>query len=467
MDRTEAPLAGRDCILYDSGADGVCLDDACFCPVCIVFGNSAFCFRSGFPQDLVDTFPGICQPVEVPGSVGRAGGRQFDCLNASLFTAEAVVHFSGQPAVCVNRLDGSVIQDRGEVVWNNIADGTVAGSFDGTAMDGVPDGDAQFYDIEDWQNLWQEFAEEFDKLVITGKDGKVRSRPTNLAGSKYSVWLHTESKGEVPHLHAAVCRLDEDGNINNDHNIHLRAQRAAERVAKKRGWTTAAQVRNRNMPQVNRDCMNVLKAMPSWSWDEYKNALIRKGYTVHEREDKKGILRGYALMNGNTKYKASELGIGRNLMVSKLPATWKKLHHQPATVIRNNTPQTVQQAAIHKVAPIDYTQYLTDCQDMISYTLSHEGKDYKFYIPEKVLDCFNDEFDYRFIANCQELTDMAVAIFVGLLDTPNVATGGSGGGSQSDLPWRDKDEDDLQWARRCARAASRLIGKKPKTRLKR
>ena len=75
---------------------------------------------------------------------------------------------------------------------------------------------------------------------------------TNLAGSKYSVWLHTESKGEVPHLHAAVCRLDENGNINNDHNIHLRAQRAAERVAKKRGWTTAAQIRNRNIPQVNR-----------------------------------------------------------------------------------------------------------------------------------------------------------------------------------------------------------------------
>ncbi|MBL3955839.1 relaxase, partial [Bacteroides thetaiotaomicron] len=79
-----------------------------------------------------------------------------------------------------------------------------------------------------------------------------------------------------------------------------------------------------------------------------------------------------------------------------------------ATAIRNNTPQAVQQAAIHKIAPIDYTQYLTYSQEMISYTLSHEGKDYKFYIPEKVLDCFNDEFDYRFIANCQELTDMAV-----------------------------------------------------------
>ena len=324
----------------------------------------------------------------------------------------------------------------------------------------------QFYDIEDWQKLWHDFAEEFDKQVITGKDGKVRSYQTNLANSKYSVWLHTESKGEVPHLHAAVCRLDEDGNINNDHNIHLRAQRAAERVARKRGWTTAAQIRNRNIPQVNRDCMEVGKTMQSWSWDEYKNALARKGYVVHEREDKQGILRGYALVHGNTKYKASELGVGRNLMISKLPATWKKQHHQPITTIRDNTIQVVQQSAEHKVAPIDYSQYRAERSDMIPYTLTHEGKEHRFYIPGKVLDCFNDEFDYRFVTNSQELTDIAVAIFVGLLDTPNVA-GGGGGGSQSDLPWRNKDEDDLQWARRCARAASRSLGKKPKTGLKR
>ena len=325
----------------------------------------------------------------------------------------------------------------------------------------------QFYDIEDWQKLWHDFAEEFDKQVITGKDRKVRSCQTNLANSKYTVWLHTESKGEVPHLHAAVCRLDENGNINNDHNIHLRAQRAAEQVAKKRGWTTAAQIRNRNIPQVNRDCMEVLKTMPSWSWEEYKNALALKGYIVHEREDTKGVLHGYALVNGNTKYKASELGVGRNLMISKLPVTWKKLHHQPITSNRNNTSQTIQQAAEHKAAPTDYTQYRADRPDMIPYTLTHDSKEHKFYIPEKVLDCFNDEFDYRFVANSQELTDMAVAIFVGLLETPNVATGGGGGGSQSDLPWRDKDEDDLQWARRCARATTLRLGKKPRTGLKR
>ena len=38
-----------------------------------------------------------------------------------------------------------------------------------------------FYDIEDWQKLWHEFAEEFDKQTIADKDGKVRSCPTNLA----------------------------------------------------------------------------------------------------------------------------------------------------------------------------------------------------------------------------------------------------------------------------------------------
>ena len=326
----------------------------------------------------------------------------------------------------------------------------------------------RFFNNEDWQKLWQDFVAEFDKQVIIDKDGKVRSCPTNLANSKYSVWLHTESEGGVPHLHAAVCRMDEDGNINNDHNIHLRAQRAAERVAKKRGWTTAAQIRNRNIPQVNKDCMEVLTAMPSWSWDEYKNALIRKGYTVHEREDKKGILRGYALMNGNTKYKASELGVGRNLMISKLPKTWEKLHHKPQVTASSNQFKKTQPEQTPKPSVyINYTQYNTYRSGTVPYTLNHENQNLHFYIPEKVLDCFNDEFDYRIVANSRELTDMAVAIFVGLLETPNVATGSGGGGTQSDLPWRDKDEDDLQWARRCTRAASRLLGKKPKTGLKR
>ena len=110
---------------------------------------------------------------------------------------------------------------------------------------------------------------------------------------------------------------------------------------------------------------------------------------------------------------------------------------------------------------MDYTHYRSGS---VSYTHSSlYGTEQHFYIPERVLDYFNEEFDYREVANSSELTDIAIAIFVGMLETPAVSTGGDGGGSQSDLPWRDKYDDNLQWARRCARAATLLLGKKPRT----
>ena len=95
------------------------------------------------------------------------------------------------------------------------------------------------FTLEDWQQLWQDFAAAFDIQEIRDKGGKVVSSRTNISGSKSSVWLHEESKSGIPHLHAIISRMDEDGNINNDHAIHLRAQRAAEMIARQRGWTTA------------------------------------------------------------------------------------------------------------------------------------------------------------------------------------------------------------------------------------
>ena len=320
----------------------------------------------------------------------------------------------------------------------------------------------------DWGKLADDFILEFDSIDLSEKTKRVKDKHTNLRNSQYVVSLHRDSKSGILHLHIDANRIDNDGNINNDHNIHLRAQRAAERIAKKRGWTTAVQIRYTNIHQVNRDCMDALRSMPEWSWEEYKNALTRKGYSVHERKDAQHVIRGYALVNGNTKYKASELGVARNLMISKLPKTWDKLHHRPQVVTLSNQPKETQtEQNLKPSASAEHTRYNTYHPDTISYTLNHDDKEHRFYIPEKVLEYFNDEFDYRDTENCQELTDMAVAIFVGLLETPNVATGSGGGGSQSNLPWRDKDEDDWQWARRCARAAGRLLGKKPKSGLKR
>lgn len=317
----------------------------------------------------------------------------------------------------------------------------------------------QNFTPDDWRQLWNDFITEFDKMELFDKNGKTISSRTNLAGSKGTVWLHMESDSGIPHLHGAVCRIDNNGNINNDHNIHLRAQRAAEKIAQKRGWTTAAEIRDTNIEQVSRDCMDALRSMDKWSWEEYTDTLTRKGYDVRERRDSGGTLRGYVLQKGKKKYKASELGKGRNLMVSKLQNTWTKLHPSPTA-----TDQITGQS--QKKPPFDYKAYHPGTTP---YTLNHNGESIRYYIPNEAMRIFEDEFDYRTVANNQELSDMAIAIFVGLLSVQSAPTGGSGGGggNQSDLPWRDKDDDNSRWARRCALAAGKALGKKPKSKIKR
>lgn len=329
----------------------------------------------------------------------------------------------------------------------------------------------------DWQELWNEFAEEFDKQVIHDDKGNVISPQTNISGSKHTVWLHEESESGVPHLHAAVCRVDEDGNINNDHQIHLRAQRSAEAVARKRGWKTAQSVRNTNIQTVSEDCMAALKSMPQWSWDVYVRKLEAKGYDVRLRTDKGNVIRGYVLRKGNAKYKASELGTGRNLMASKIENTWAELHRTDNRYVQRPMPK---QASVLQEKPFTMQmsradnrqehrntfiaeKYINPASDRNKVSIEHDGKDFIRYIPTNVIRFFDDEFDYREVANWKPLTNLAMAYFT-MLAVPDVAPSGGGGGSSSDQGWgRDKDEDEKDWARRCAQAATAKLGRKPKS----
>ena len=325
------------------------------------------------------------------------------------------------------------------------------------------------YTQEDWKKLWEEFIREFDSQTIRDRKGKVSSRPTHLANSLGTVWLHLESDSGIPHLHAAYARLDNDGHTNNDHEIHLRAQRAAERIAIRRGWTTAREIHDRNKNEVSKDCYETLKSMNVWSWDEYKAILTGKGYDVYERYDKQNILRGYALMLGRAKFIASELGVGRNLTAPKLETTWQKLHNQSEQKVetKNESPKVT---LYEPVAPkrhqpaIDYSHYH---KGYVPYMLNLNDEEQRCYIPKEVDDYLDEEFDSTAITNSDELKNMAVAIFIGLMNAQNVQTGSGGGGSQSDLPWRDKDDEDLKWARRCAHYAKKHLGEKPKIKHKR
>ncbi len=360
---------------------------------------------------------------------------------------------------------------------------------------------------DDWARLWDDFVAVFDSMEMEGKDGKVISSPTHLKDSKATVWLHRESESGIPHLHAIVCRVDENGNVNNDHNIHERAQKAAEWIARSRGWTTAEEIRNDNIDQIVSECRNILRDMDTFSIDDYLTRLGRK-YDVKVRRDKEGIVRGYIIKNGNAKYKASELGSGRLFTVSKLRVTWMNLHSKKVSDsylqerLKKPTPTQTQtktrtwnkEQAQPKPQPrvqvrpqgnraivsnltstqnegltpsVDYTERRDNAR---AYDIPIDGRERRFYLPDEVADLFDDEFNYKEVRNWQELTNTAVSVFVGLVlqegqSQAQVSTGG--GGSSNDLPRRKKDEDDLDWARRCASYVRRRHGMEKKSGLKR
>ena len=326
------------------------------------------------------------------------------------------------------------------------------------------------FTVDDWRQLWNDFTAAFDSQEIRDKDGNVVSSRTNISGSKSSVWLHEESKSGIPHLHAIVCRVDEDGNINNDHAIHLRAQRAAEKVARQRGWTTAIRIHETNIPQVSADCMEALHELDRWSWDGYKERLAAKGYELHMRKDKKDVIRGYV----------------RNLTASRIRQTWEKLHPEqdrkkakqasptpkptatptPKPTVPNAAKQK-QQPVIRQSSPVyeDYTEYKSN---RLPTEFEHDGKAYKRYLPDEVLDFFNNEFDYQELANWQDLQNLAMAYFTLLASPYGEVSSGGGGGSQSDLKWgRDPKEDEIKFAHRCAREASHRLGIQKKSGMKR
>ena len=89
------------------------------------------------------------------------------------------------------------------------------------------------------------------------------------------------------------------------------------------------------------------------------------------------------------------------------------------------------------------------------------------YIPNDVVCIFEYAFDSREVFNWQPLTNLAMAFFT-MLAVPDVTPSGGGGGSSSDQGWgRDKNEDEKEWARRCAQAAIKTLGRKPKKSMRR
>lgn len=330
----------------------------------------------------------------------------------------------------------------------------------------------EHFTLDDWRELSHDIMREFDKIEMKNKKtGEIYSHKTNIFGSRSTCWLHLESKGGIPHLHIAVCKHDEDGKANNDRNIHLRAQRAAEAVAIKRGWTTAREKHTVNVHKVNADITAILKTMAKWDWNDYVSRLTAQGYQVHVNEDKQGVVHGYSIKMGNSSYKASELGKGRNLTLSKIADTWAKLHPsnvedtQVKLTPKENQPTKVTDAPNLNQPLVPDAKRIARYSEWVPESTGHEvkinGDPYKFYLPKDIEDTLNEEVDYRQFRNWDEVQDFAIALFVCLSGGKDVAVGGGGGGG-NDRGWRD-DDDERERMRNCCRMSFAKFGKQKKS----
>ena len=322
------------------------------------------------------------------------------------------------------------------------------------------------FTLADWEKLAEDFIKAFDAIDLSKKTGRTSAAGTNIANSQYVVSLHRDSKSGIVHMHLDCNRIDMDGNVNDDHNIGIRATMAANEVTRQRGWVQAEQRSVENKERIAFDCMNALKAMPRFSWDVYVQKLAAKGYDLKLRYDSKGVVRGYTVRKGNSIYKSSELGKGRNLMPSKIESTWRKLH--PLTSNENRPHSGLSNGPIHTVIPQPKVLPKAEQPFYCLRKVNVDGHTYSIEIPDKAFDAMNAEVA-SFKVNdemANHILDVALLLFASYIDAAtSMSESCGGGGTSPSSGWGKDDDDDWEWAKRCAQMAHSMVTTpKPKIR---
>lgn len=334
--------------------------------------------------------------------------------------------------------------------------------------------EARNWTMEDWQKCLDEFIHEIDHISKVNHIGKRKGKaatsvkPTNIASSQYFAALHRDSKSGIPHLHLVVNRIDMNGNLNDVKFIGERAVMAAKAVNQHHGWKDAMDIREERIEKITNVCMDVLRSMPVFDWNVYANRLRDKGYDIELVRDKTGQAKvhGYRFTFGRTTIKASELGVGRNLTASKIENTFRKLHPQtspvgqrpsasplrPSSLDSRNTAMSSGQSRSNDVAQ-------SAIPARFRKIIEVDGERFNIVMPRTAYDTMNSciEVPENGSASHNDILNVAMLLFMNYLDAATSMSESCGGGGSPGSGWgRDKDEDDRDWARRCARQASSL-----------
>ena len=324
----------------------------------------------------------------------------------------------------------------------------------------------------DWERLANDFVQEFDLVNMSSRAGRESAARTNLEGSQYVVALHRDSRSGIAHLHIVANRVDMEGRVNDAHFIYERAMETARRINIQRGWLTEERS-EQNRQQIADDCLDVLRQMSKFDWEEYVRLLGRKGYVVDLKRDSKGIVRGYTVGKGNSVYKSSQLGSGRNLTPSKIEQTWRGLHPVKQTAAAEasgiSETQSAQKTAaqqtsqsVDQLAADVATQPTVQPVPIVHYDIEVADKHYLVDIPKEAYHVLANTISLadaeEFAAGILDMQKTAMLLFAGYVDAAtSMAESHGGGGSTPSSGWgRDKDEDERKWARRCARMAMEM-----------
>ena len=312
--------------------------------------------------------------------------------------------------------------------------------------------------LKDWYDYAIRFLDEFKKEVQV-KDGKKKVKSKfNLDRAQIFACLHFDAKSGIPHLHILINRIDLDGNLMNDSFIGDSVVKAADAINVERGWELPEVIHEAHEKEITEACYDILRGMSSYDWSSYKHGLESRGYKVHEQRDKQGVLHGYTILRGNSRFKSSTLGKGRNLTVPKLEATWKKLHpvvpsvDKPSSIVGNS------QATEHNSARQSVAQSKPKMPSVFRKILSVDGKNYSIAMPVDAYKAMKETIESSDESvSVENVLNVAMLLFMNYVDAATTVSESCGGGGSTSSNWgKNDDEDERERARRCAQHANWL-----------
>ncbi len=318
--------------------------------------------------------------------------------------------------------------------------------------------------LNDWYAYALRFLEKLQKDV-QAKEGKKNGQGKfNLDRAQLFACLHFDAKSGIPHLHILINRIDLDGNLMNDSFIGDSAVKAAHAINIERGWELPEDIHEAHQKEITEACYDILRGMSSYDWDSYKHGLESRGYKVHEQRDKQGVLHGYTVLCGNSRFKSSTLGKGRNLTAPKLETTWKKLHPVAPSVVQPSstvgTSQTTERMPIteRNLERLSVALIKQEAPSVFRKILSVDGKNYSIAMPLEAYTAMKDAIEVPDESvPFENVLNVAFLLFMNYVDAATTVSESCGGGGSTPSNWgKDKDEDEREWARRCAQLANWL-----------